>query len=148
MSDPNHIPSTDPQEQQQEQQPDIKPEPEEELEASNVNVNADVDDDMDIDIRPSEQINSMNLDGPADDNPDTNTIPVSDPAMPIPGSGDPVIDSSKASTKKDATLREFLGKMDDYAPIVRLISIPTSYISPIPQFTIPCATSSWSQFNE
>lgn len=32
----------------------------------------------------------------------------------------------KLPSRKDASLKEFLGKMDDYAPIVRL-NIPSSY---------------------
>lgn len=41
----------------------------------------------------------------------------------------PTIPESRLPTKKDTSLREFLGKMDDYAPIVRLT--PTFYPGPL-----------------
>ncbi|KZF19484.1 transcription initiation factor IID, TAF10 subunit [Xylona heveae TC161] len=61
--------------------------------------------DADIDMGgTSSQPNAMNMDGAADGDDDV------DPVAPAP---DPRVPS-----KKDATLREFLGKMDDYAPII------------------------------
>ncbi|KAI9810653.1 MAG: hypothetical protein M1827_006112 [Pycnora praestabilis] len=75
--------------------------PEEELDASI---------EADIDLSGASQANqhSMNLDGAADMDPSSN--PEIDPVAPAP---DP-----RVPTKKDASLREFLGKMDDYAPII------------------------------
>jgi len=52
------------------------------------------------------QPNAMNLDGAIDATSGTNEVP-----HPV---------EARIPAKKDATLREFLGKMDDYAPIVRL----------------------------
>jgi len=74
------------------------PEPDEELDAS---IQAD------IDMGGTDNSNTMNLDGAGDagpSRPDIDSIATAvDPRLP---------------TKKDASLREFLGKMDDYAPIV------------------------------
>jgi transcription initiation factor TFIID subunit 10 len=84
------------------------PEPDEELDAS---IQAD------IDMGGTENANAMNLDGPGDAGP---SRPVIDP---IATAVDP-----RLPTKKDASLREFLGKMDDYAPIV-------SFTAPWPALT-------------
>ena len=65
----------------------------------------DIDASIDADIKPEPtQPDSMNLDGAND--------PLSSSVDP-PQSTEPRIPA-----KKDASLREFLGKMDDYAPIV------------------------------
>lgn len=58
------------------------------------------------------------------DSPDPNTdlVPMAnadeevDPVAPAP--------EPKLPTRKDASLKQFLSKMDDYAPIVSLIHIP------------------------
>jgi len=65
----------------------------------------DIDASIETDIKPEPtQPDSMNLDGAND--------PVSS-AADVPQSTEPRIPA-----KKDASLREFLGKMDDYAPII------------------------------
>jgi transcription initiation factor TFIID subunit 10 len=57
--------------------------------------------------------------------PSTDLVPVTnneeevDPVAPAP---DP-----KLPTRKDASLKEFLSKMDDYAPIVNLLTSRHSY---------------------
>lgn len=62
---------------------------------------------------------SMNLDGSADQLPASlqadNAVPADEVEARIP-------------QKKDATLKEFLGKMDDYAPIVGLGNMPLSQV--------------------
>ncbi len=68
--------------------------------------------EADIDMSGTSNPNTMTLDGSGELDPsssaDLNPIaPPPDPRVP---------------TKKDASLREFLNKMDDYAPIVRLRS--------------------------
>ncbi|KAI9670429.1 MAG: hypothetical protein M1829_004752 [Trizodia sp. TS-e1964] len=60
----------------------------------------------DVEMSGQEKPSSMNLDGAADMEPRA----VSNPLLPPP--------DSRLPTKKDATLREFLGKMDEYAPII------------------------------
>lgn len=50
---------------------------------------------------------AMNLDGANDDAPTANGLPEASTAF-----------EQRVPAKKDATLREFLGKMDEYAPIV------------------------------
>ncbi len=101
MAEPNHVQAS------QEQEPIIpKTEPvEEELDASL---------DADIDMAGTQQPSSMNMDGGGDDNTAT--------AAAAPAELDAVESAVEAKTvgKKDATLREFMGKMDEYAPIVRL----------------------------
>ena len=58
---------------------------------------------------------------PAGDNPEqqaqlpNGTDPVRPPAATLP--------ESKLATQKDVSLKEFLGRMDDNAPIVRLASL-------------------------
>lgn len=59
--------------------------------------------------RDATQADAMNLDGAADAEPAVNGV--SDTAQTF---------EARIPAKKDATLREFLGKMDEYAPIVRL----------------------------
>lgn len=53
------------------------------------------------------QADAMNLDGATDDAPAANGLAEAPTAF-----------EQRIPAKKDATLREFLGKMDDYAPIV------------------------------
>lgn len=43
------------------------------------------------------------------------------------GAPTPPIPESKLPTRKDASLKEFLNKMDDYAPIVRFLSLPLTF---------------------
>lgn len=47
--------------------------------------------------------------------PFTNKDEAVDPVAPAP--------EPKVPTRKDASLKEFLGKMDDYAPIVSFLTI-------------------------
>jgi hypothetical protein len=52
------------------------------------------------------------------------------PAATIPTDVDPLA-AAPTPSKKETSLREFLGKMDDYAPIVRCLSVSSS----LPPFT-------------
>lgn len=66
------------------------------------------------------QPDAMNLDDANDmdaqqNNQPPGTVPGADGLMP----GAPPASELRIPTKKDASLREFLSKMDDYAPIVR-----------------------------
>ena len=74
-------------------------EPEAELDASL---------EAEIDLANTDKADTMNVDGADEANASAADVeavaPAPDPRLP---------------SKKDATLREFLGKMDDYAPIVR-----------------------------
>jgi transcription initiation factor TFIID subunit 10 len=73
-------------------------------------VNEELDPAVEEEInRDATQADSMNLDGAADAEPVVNGV--SDIAQTI---------EARIPAKKDATLREFLGKMDEYAPIVSL----------------------------
>jgi hypothetical protein len=54
------------------------------------------------------QVDNMNVDGAADAQPATN----GDAGVPQ------AVQEARIPAKKDATLREFLGKMDEFAPIV------------------------------
>jgi len=65
--------------------------------------------EADINMSGTSHPNAMNLDVSGDLDP--TSAPELDPVAPAP---DP-----RVPTKKDASLREFLNKMDDYAPIVR-----------------------------
>lgn len=98
MSDPN------PQHQQPSQDPSNPTHPDSDIDAS---IEADID--MTAPINPNS--NALNLDGANDTNDSSSTLaPELDPVGHHP---DP-----RMPTKKDASLREFLGKMDEYAPIV------------------------------
>jgi hypothetical protein len=44
--------------------------------------------------------------------------------------------STPHQNRKDTTLREFLSKMDDYAPIVRYLHFFSRHISPRPPFAL------------
>ena len=84
--------------------------------------------DLDLDL-------DMALDGAADLKSDENL----DATIPEP----------REPTKKDISLREFVSKMDDYAPIVRS-QLPHSHLSISPakeRFKSPPSTSSLSQFS-
>ncbi|KAI9728573.1 MAG: hypothetical protein M1834_007601 [Cirrosporium novae-zelandiae] len=72
---------------------------------SNTETELEVPLDTDIDMSNPSTNQNMNLDGAGDDPTQTEPHPTapSDPRVP---------------TKKDASLREFLSKMDDYAPII------------------------------
>jgi transcription initiation factor TFIID subunit 10 len=72
-------------------------------------ITEDIDRSIEAELNPDgTQADAMNLDGGNDANPSaTNGVPV--------GAG---VLEARISAKKDATLREFLGKMDEYAPIV------------------------------
>lgn len=73
----------------------------------------DFDASLENDLNPdAPQPDAMNLDGANDVNaPNGNGITDVAPSL-----------EARIPAKKDATLREFLGKMDDYAPIVSLTS--------------------------
>ena len=78
------------------------------------NADAENIDDLDVGVdqeivpEGTQQPDAMNLDGANDtDAPQRNGVAENPIEARIPA-------------KKDATLREFLSKMDDYAPIVRL----------------------------
>ena len=49
-------------------------------------------------------------------------------AAPVPGAGMNALEmgASGTTSKKDTSLREFMGQMDDYAPIVSSTLPPTS----------------------
>jgi hypothetical protein len=77
---------------------------------SNMEANEELDPTVEEEInRDATQTDAMNLDGAADPEPAVNGV--SDTAQTF---------EARIPAKKDATLREFLGKMDEYAPIVRL----------------------------
>jgi hypothetical protein len=72
----------------------------------------EVTDDLDQSVEneinhDATQADAMNLDGANDDAPVANGVPDAAAAF-----------EQRIPAKKDATLREFLGKMDEYAPIV------------------------------
>jgi hypothetical protein len=72
----------------------------------------EVTDDLDQSVEneidhDATQADAMNLDGANDDAPTANGVPDAAAAF-----------EQRIPAKKDATLREFLGKMDEYAPIV------------------------------
>ncbi|KAF2813224.1 transcription initiation factor IID, TAF10 subunit [Mytilinidion resinicola] len=75
----------------------------------NAEVTDDIDRSIEAELRPNDtQADPMNLDGANDMEPSTsNGTGVGAGAL-----------EARISAKKDATLREFLGKMDDYAPII------------------------------
>jgi transcription initiation factor TFIID subunit 10 len=73
----------------------------------------EMDASIETEIVPETQVaNSMNMDG-ANDDPQASGQTVADI---------PVAQEARIPAKKDANLREFLGKMDDYAPIVRFLT--------------------------
>jgi transcription initiation factor TFIID subunit 10 len=75
---------------------------------SNMEVNEELDPTVDEEINPdATQADTINMDGAADPEPAVNGI--ADTAQAF---------EARIPAKKDATLREFLGKMDEYAPIV------------------------------
>lgn len=73
---------------------------------------------------------------PATDHMDQTTAPVAGPNGTPPtgeatdsvaaAAGPPPVPEPKLPTRKDASLKEFLNKMDDYAPIVRHSGISLS----------------------
>jgi transcription initiation factor TFIID subunit 10 len=74
----------------------------------NMEVNEDLDQTVEEEInRDATEADTMNIDGAADAEPVVNGI--AEPAQTF---------EARIPAKKDATLREFLGKMDEYAPIV------------------------------
>lgn len=78
---------------------------------TNMEVDNDLDAAIDADINANPtQPDAMNLDGANDTGPAA-ANGAADAAASL---------EARIPAKKDATLREFLGKMDDYAPIVRL----------------------------
>jgi transcription initiation factor TFIID subunit 10 len=71
----------------------------------------DMDASIESEIIPETQLpESMNMDSTNDDPLQASSSTVPDPTAP---------QEARIPAKKDANLREFLGKMDDYAPIVR-----------------------------
>lgn len=73
----------------------------------------DLDANVDAEIEPEndQQADAMNLDGANDaEAPQPNGVATTNPI------------EARIPAKKDATLREFLSKMDEFAPIVRLAS--------------------------
>ncbi|EMD61520.1 hypothetical protein GGP41_004122 [Bipolaris sorokiniana] len=78
---------------------------------TNMEVNDELDRTVDDEIKQDAtqlEADAMNLDGANDTEPSA-----------INGAADPVTSfEARIPAKKDATLREFLGKMDEYAPII------------------------------
>jgi transcription initiation factor TFIID subunit 10 len=76
---------------------------------SSMEVNEELDPSVENEIIPdATQPDAMNLDGTNDaEPPTTNGVPEV-----------PATFEARIPAKKDATLREFLGNMDEYAPIV------------------------------
>jgi len=91
MAEPSTAPEVD--------VPDTNPERDEQAQAD---FEASVEVDLNMDDNPAPS--AMNLDG-ANDLPAEPKLPTLETRIPA---------------KKDASLREFLSKMDDYAPIVRV----------------------------
>ena len=85
--------------------PPGSPPPVQEMDTS-LDPTADLGVDVDLD---------MALDGAADPKPEDDL----DASIPEP----------REPTKKDISLRDFVSKMDDYAPIVRCAPIPNSTLS-------------------
>jgi hypothetical protein len=71
---------------------------------------AELDADVDAEMMDTQGPPTQNINGIASSKMDT------DP----PAQGTPPTSSGTNHNRKDATLREFLSKMDDYAPIVSL----------------------------
>ena len=62
------------------------------------------------------------MDGDAPENVEKQVAPENGPSDAVPEPIAPAPDLSKLPTRKDVSLREFLNKIDDYAPIVRINS--------------------------
>jgi transcription initiation factor TFIID subunit 10 len=76
---------------------------------SNMELNDELDPTVEEEInRDATQADTMNLDGAADPEPAA-VNGISETAQTF---------EARIPAKKDATLREFMGKMDEYAPIV------------------------------
>jgi transcription initiation factor TFIID subunit 10 len=76
---------------------------------SNMEVNDSLDPSIEAEISQDPTLpDAMNLDG-ANDTELATRNGVVEPTVPL---------EARIPAKKDATLREFLGKMDEYAPIV------------------------------
>jgi len=81
---------------------------------------ADMNEDLDASIaadlqpEPTQPVDAMNLDGANDADPPQRN---GGPEIPL---------ETRIPAKKDATLREFLSKMDEYAPIVCCVAQVTS----------------------
>ena len=89
--------------------PAVKSEPDAELDASIEN---------DIDMTGTAKPDAMNLDGAADADPAGVDM---DPVAPGP--------EPRVPSKKESSLREFISKMDDYAPIVGIAFICPDMLS-------------------
>lgn len=81
---------------------------------------ASLDGDMNTTQEDSATSHGMNLDG------------ANDMDMSAPDQDEPTLET-RLPAKKDVALREFLSKMDDYAPIVRLLHSPLISISSLPR---------------
>ncbi|KAI7369135.1 hypothetical protein KC331_g266 [Hortaea werneckii] len=109
-----------------ESQPEPQPEPEQQPQSqsepqpeSQPPAPADPVDHQPDDDQALEHEMGMNLDGTSEGPPRPASQP-QEPSQPPPDAG-PTIPSAvepRIPQKKDASLREFLGKMDDYAPII------------------------------
>ncbi|KAK5121790.1 hypothetical protein LTR85_004665 [Meristemomyces frigidus] len=99
-----------PDTQQTEQQP-TQP-----LEGFDHEIDAEINHDNDNTAMTSDP---MNMDGPSDMPPHPDQAPINDPTQAhTNGNGLLPAMEPRIPQKKDASLREFLGKMDDYAPII------------------------------
>jgi len=85
--------------------PDSTSQPPDAVMDANDDLDATVEDEINHDAPPAD---AMNVDGAND----------TEPAAVNGVMQDPVAFEARIPAKKDATLREFLGKMDEYAPII------------------------------
>ncbi|KAF2482874.1 transcription initiation factor TFIID 23-30kDa subunit-domain-containing protein [Neohortaea acidophila] len=81
------------------------------------------DAELDAEINPTSQADAMNLDGASDplSQPPTSTLPNGvPPTQPQAASQphQPAVIEPRIPQKKDASLRDFIAKMDDYAPLI------------------------------
>ena len=83
--------------------------------ASDATKDPEVDVDIDAEMGDTQNTAAPNANGVPSSNPD--------PEHPAQTDNQPT-STAAHHNRKDATLREFLSKMDDYAPIVRLLQSP------------------------
>lgn len=65
---------------------------------------------------------------PGENNPPPEPDTMVAPGNPVQDAPVDALAAAAAPSKKETSLREFLGKMDDYAPIVRLVLLPSFFI--------------------
>lgn len=113
--------------------------PKQEPDTGDNNLDASVEQDIDLNANNTANMPNQNPAG-------NDAAAAAENSIPAPTSVD-ALAAAAAPAKKETSLREFMGKMDEYAPIVRFLAFPPGFPSYVTFFSpLPPSFTSTSYF--